>query len=318
MTRDIEIVQPPPPHNRLYHLVGLGFLALNSWRHRVRGYRTPRPWFSRDAGRILEYDRAVFSNWQRHIDDYLEFDLDLDGRTVLEIGPGSDLGTGLLWLAAGAENYTGIDAHPLITGKTRSLHEDLARLIAGADVAMLERLLDAVRRLHALEEGPLRYRVLAGFKLEKLDLDGFDLVVSHSALEHVGKIETMIENLSERVSKRAHFIAEVDLQTHTRWIRDHDPLNIYRYRNNTWRTFSFSGIPNRVRPDTYFEALEKHDWTDLRIYPQRVLPTEYVRDVEPTLDHRFRGDPEHLAWMSIVVCASRRGERSWHMDEPDE
>lgn len=318
MIRDIEIVQPPAPHNRLYHLVGLGFLALNSWRHRIRGYRTPRPWFSRDAVRILDYDRAVFSNWQRHIEDYLEFDLSLEGRSVLEIGPGTDLGTGLLWLAAGAESYTGVDAHTLVTGKTRAVHEDLARLIAGADVTLLERLLDAVRQLHANEDGPLRYRVMDGFNLEKLDLDGFDLVVSHSALEHVARIEKSFKSLTTRVSDRAHFIAEIDLQTHTRWVRDRDPLNIYRYRNNTWRTFSFSGIPNRVRPDAYFEALEKHEWTDLRIYPQRVLPMEYVRSVEPTLDHRFRGDPEHMSWLSIVVCASRSGERSWQGGEPCE
>ncbi|RKZ13020.1 hypothetical protein DRQ53_13955 [bacterium] len=311
MVRDIQLIEPPAPRNRFYHLAGLGLLALNSWRHRLRGYRTPRPWFSRDAGRILEYDRAVFDNWHRHIADYLEFDLELTGRHVVEIGPGSDLGTGLLWLASGAASYTGLDAHKLVGPKTRSLHEDIARLIAGADAELLERLLDAVCRLHAGEDGPLRYRVLARFNLAKLDLDGFDLVVSHSALEHVAKIDRTIEQLSERVTERAHIIAEIDLQTHTRWIRDHDPLNIYRYRRQTWRSFAFSGTPNRVRPDSYFDALEKQGWTDLRIYPQRVLPMEYVKKVEPTLDQRFRGDPEHLAWLSIVVCASRAGERSW-------
>lgn len=315
MARDIQLIQPPPPRNRFYHLAGLGLLALNSWRHRLRGYRTPRPWFSRDAGRILEYDRAVFRNWQSHLEDYLEFDFALQGRSIVEIGPGSDLGTGLLWLAAGAGSYTGLDAHTLVTHKTRPLHEDLARLIAGADASLLERLLDAVHRLHSGEDGPLRYRVLPGFDLEALDLDGFDLVVSHSALEHVGKVDRTLEQLTRRTSDRAHLVAEIDLQTHTRWIRDHDPLNIYRYRNQTWRTFSFSGIPNRVRPDTYFAALEKNEWTDLRIYPQRVLPMDYVRSIEPALDHHFRGDPEHLSWLSIVVCASRSGERSWRKDE---
>ena len=300
MSTDIQIVQPPKPRNGFYHLAGLGLLVLNSWRHRLRGYKTPRPWFSQDGARVLEYDRAVFANWRRHLDDYLEFEIDLADRSVVELGPGSDLGTGLLWLAAGAETYTGIDAHPLVGKKTRSLHEDLARLIAGADATLLEKLLDAVRRLHAGEDGPLRYRVYEKFKLKKLDLDGFDLVVSHSALEHVARADKTIEQISERVSDRAHFVAELDLQTHTRWIRDRDPLNIYRYRTNTWRTFSFSGIPNRVRPDAWFEALERCCWTDLRAWPQRVLPTDYVRAVEPALDQQFRGDPEQLGWLSVV------------------
>lgn len=311
MNREIQLVQPPAPRNHLYHLVGLGLIALNSWRHRIRGYRTPRPWFSRDPLRILEYDRAVYANWRRHLDDYLSFPLELDDRTVAELGPGSDLGTGLLWLAAGAQSYAGLDAHPLVTGRTRTVHEGLARLIAGPDADLLERLLDAVGRLHAGEDGPLRYRVLDHFDLRKLDLDGFDLVVSHSALEHIGRIDRTVGQLSERVTDRAHFVAEIDLQTHTRWIRDRDPLNIYRYRRQTWRTFSFSGVPNRVRPDTYFGTLEQHGWTDLRVYPRRVLPMEYVQAVEPSLDQEFRGDPEHLSWLSVVVCASRTGERSW-------
>lgn len=311
MSTDIQIIQPPVPRNRLYHLIGLGMLAMNSWRHRIQGYKTPRPWFSQDASRILEYDRAVYTNWRRHLDDYLQFDFDLEGRNVVELGPGTDLGTGLLWLADGAGSYAGLDAHPLVGDKTRKTHEELARLIAGADAALLERLLDAVRLLHAGEDGPLRYRVLDSFKMTKLDLDGFDLVVSHSALEHVAKVDKTVEELSERVSERAHLVTEIDLQTHTRWIRDADPLNIYRYRKNTWRTFGFSGIPNRVRPDTYFESLERHNWCDLRAWPQRVLPAEYVAEVEPALARQFRGDPEHLAWLSVVLCASRRGERCW-------
>ena len=315
MSTDIQIIQPPKPQNRLYHLIGLGMLALNSWRHRIQGYKTPRPWFSRDASRILDYDRAVYNNWRRHLEDYLQFELELEDRNVVELGPGTDLGTGLLWLADGAGSYTGLDAHPLVGDKTRKTHEELARLIAGADAALLERLLDAVHRLHSGEDGPLRYRVLDGFRISRLDLDGFDLVVSHSALEHVSNIRRTIERLSERVSDRAHLVAEIDLQTHTRWIRDHDPLNIYRYRRNTWRTFGFSGIPNRVRPDTYFEALEQNNWCDLRAWPQRVLPMDYVRQVEPSLARKFRGDPEHLSWLSVVVCASRRGERSWREEE---
>ena len=102
MSTDIQIIQPPVPRNRLYHLIGLGMLAMNSWRHRIQGYKTPRPWFSQDASRILEYDRAVYTNWRRHLDDYLQFDFDLEGRNVVELGPGTDLGTGLLWLADGA------------------------------------------------------------------------------------------------------------------------------------------------------------------------------------------------------------------------
>ena len=56
----------------------------------------------------------------------------------------------------------------------------------GAASDRLEQLLDAVRRLHAGEDGPLRYRVLEKFKLGKLDLEGFDLVLRRQQLLDLG------------------------------------------------------------------------------------------------------------------------------------
>ena len=306
---DVERIPPPTVHNRLHHAAGWAILALNAARHRVLGYRTPRPV---DAADALHYARAVFDNWNRHLRDYLRRDLDLAGRHVLEIGPGPDLGTGLLWLQAGAASYTAADAHALVGGKQRALHRDMAARIAGQDVHTLDRLHDALDRYEAGDpEGPLRYRVLPRFDLTELAPARFDLVVSHSAFEHLSRVEESFRQLAAVVSDRAHLVAEIDLQTHTRWIRDADPLNIYRFSRPTYRSFTFSGIPNRVRPDEYLEHLERTGWYDLRVYPRRVLDPDYVRRVEPALAPHFRGDPEQLAWMSIVLCASRGGERSW-------
>ncbi len=313
MIRDVQTLSPPPVHNRLHHAAGLVILALNSVRHRLLGYRNPRPGSAADAADALHYDREVFENWMGHLRDYLQRDPVLPGHAVLEIGPGPDLGTGLLWLAAGAESYTAVDAHRLIRRqRAGELHRALAAGIAGQDVDLLERLHDAVDAFEAADpDGPLQYRVIEGFDLSTLPSDRYDLVVSHSAFEHLSRVEASFAQLSQAVTDRAHLVAEIDLQTHTRWIRDHDPLNIYRYSRKLYRSLGFSGIPNRVRPDDYLAHLERTGWYDLRVYPRRVLDTDYVRQVEPSLDPRYRGDLEQLAWMSIVLCASRRGERSW-------
>src|SRR5690606_32776454 len=136
-----------------------------------------------------------------------------------------------------------------------------------------------------------------------------------SAFEHFADVDRSFAQLAPLVTDRAHLASEIDLQTHTRWIRDADPLNIYRYRRRLYTSFGFSGIPNRIRPDEYLEILERHGWCDLRVYPRRVLEAGYVSAVEPSLDPRFRGDPEQLGWLSIVLCASRKGERSWKVTE---
>lgn len=317
LNEPIEVLRPLAVHNGFYHWAGTAILALNSVRHRIRGYRTPRPRGSWRLKSTLEYDRAVFENWRRHYADYFPQGTGFAGRHVLEIGPGPDLGTGLLCLAAGAASYTSVDAHRLITRRAGGVHADLATLIAQAfargheRIELQARLLHAVEALHTGKEGPLRYHHLRDFDLRALEGQNFDLVVSHSAFEHLTHPESTLRQLTGVVSDRAHLVAEIDLQTHTRWIRDSDPLNIYRFNNKLYESMRFSGSPNRFRPDDYLEALESEEWVDFRIYPQRVLEPEYVSQVEPSLDAQFRGDLEHLGWLTIVLCASRSGERSW-------
>lgn len=322
MIRDVELIQPRSPRNRFHYVAGLVVLALNSWRHRLQGYRNPRRFAISHADDVLAYDQSVMRNWTRHLQDYLLRDLDLEGREVIELGPGPDLGTGLLWLAAGAKGYTAVDAHPLARNRSSlELHQAIARRIAASreDNELEARLLAAVDRLHHPDrddqDAPLRYRVIGDFDLSKLEPLRFDLVVSHSAFEHFSDVDRTFAQLAPLVTERAHLVTEIDLQTHTRWIRDADPLNIYRYSRQVYRSFGFSGIPNRVRPDQYLEILERHEWCDLRVYPRRVLEPAYVSRVEPSLNPRFRGDPEQLAWLSIVICASRKGERSWKAPE---
>jgi Methyltransferase domain len=324
LDEEIQVFCPQRVRNGIYHWAGAGILALNSLRHRIRGYRTPRPRGTSRLKAALEYDRAVFDNWLRHYLDYFPHGGGFQGRRVLEIGPGPDLGTGLLCLAAGASSYTAIDAHRLVTRRTGGVHADLATLIA-SDFAhgherleLQARLLHSVEALHTGEPDRLSYHHLPDFNLEALEGESFDLVVSHSALEHLAKPRHTLTQLTALMSERAHLVAEIDLQTHTRWIRDADPLNIYRYNSQFYEGLRFSGSPNRFRPDEYLEALESEDWVDLRIYPQRVLEPGYVERIEPSLDAAFRGDLEHMGWMTIVLCASRSGERSWKKLEESE
>lgn len=311
MPHPIELLPSPPVHNRLFHLVGIAIMSLNRVRNRIRGYKTPRPENAPHALDALRYDSAVVENWLSHLAHYEGGEASLEGKDVLELGPGPDLGTGLILLARGARSYTAVDAHPLIHGTRAEQHRDLATAIA------TELELDDAGRRELVEisvhpsEGPgrLRYLHLPNFDLGELEENGFDLILSHSSLEHVRKIKRTLRQVSAAARPKARFVAEIDLQTHTRWIRDHDPLNIYRYRSGLYQSLSFSGSPNRVRPDEYVEQLDKNRWTNPRFYPRRVLDPEYVHAVEPTLASKFRGDPEQLGWMSVVLCATKMKEK---------
>jgi SAM-dependent methyltransferase len=310
MPHEVEILETPAVHNRGFHAAGIATMALNQLRHRLQGYRTPRPAAAPDISAALVYDDAVVRNWTDHLAHYLGGDAALPGRQILELGPGPDLGTGLLLLARGGGNYCAVDAHSLLGPDAPASHEALSDAIAD-----LEKLDDESRR--GLREvasgaggsgGRLAYRHIPNFDLDELEENSVDLVVSHSSIEHFHDVDRTIQSLARCARAGAHFVAEIDLQTHTRWFRDHDPLNIYRYARPLYRSLCFPGSPNRVRPDDYLDSLDRHGWTNPRFYPRRVLASDYVKAVEPSLCQEFRGDVERLAWMSVVLCATRRSE----------
>ncbi len=308
MSEEIEILDAPAVHNRGYWVTGLALLAANSLRHRLRGYRTPRPQPLKDPDSAYTYARSVVDNWLGHASRYLRRPVTLEQKRALELGPGPDLGTGLVLLGKGLQSYFAVDVHPLLPRHPEALHRGIVERVAGDDGRDPQPLLSALEDFEAGRPGRLRYRHDPHLKLEEPEAGSMDLLLSHAVFEHLGDVEGAVEGLSRLARPGALLVAEIDLQTHTRWIRDADPLNIYRYRSALYRSFSFSGIPNRVRPDDYKDILLRHGWTDVRFFPRRVLPPEYVRRVEPTLAPSFRGDIEHLGWLSIVLCATFGGE----------
>lgn len=102
-------------------------------------------------------------------------------------------------------------------------------------------------------------------------------------------------------------IAEVNLKTHTRWIRDRNPLNIYRYSDFIYNLSRFSGSPNRLRPADYEDILRENGWINIKILPLTILEKEYLTKVRPTLNSRFRVKEKinQMDYLSMVIGAEK-------------
>ncbi len=305
MAEDIQILHPHSIRNRFHHVAGLGILTANLLRHRVSGFRDLRLPPSADAEESCRRDSAIVENWLHHLRRYLGGEPPIVGKQALELGPGRALGRGLFLLAIGMEGYRALDDHPSLKRLPSGFHQDMAQFIAHQTGIGPEPLLDALNKLEQGEPGRLAYSCHSPLDLSVLAEDSIDFIFSQTVLEHLEHPEKTIEQMARVARPGTILVSEIDLQTHTRWIRDADPLNIYRYPDSLYRAFSFSGIPNRVRPDDYLGTLTRHGWTRIRLFPKRVLDPEYVKQVEPTLAPQFRGDLEHLGWMSLVICATR-------------
>ena len=92
------------------------------------------------------------------------------------------------------------------------------------------------------------------------------------------------------------------MKTHSRWIRDQDPNNIYRYSNALYEAFWFRGIPNRVRPYQYREIFEAHGWIDVSIISLDQVAGHH-NGIK--VDEQFRDARNQLELLSVLLCAKK-------------
>jgi SAM-dependent methyltransferase len=303
-------MNPGRPSNKYYFIGGLAILALNCLRHRVRGYRTPRTFSPTYLERAARYDMSVVKGWLRSYREYVGVDTAIDSKRVLEIGPGEDLGCGLTLLAEGAAEYHALDAHYLLGNTPEEFYDVLFGLMReeynGLDEDELRRQLDLFR-----SQSPQRLNYIhqPDFDLRVLGRSSIDVVFSQAAFEHIADPRSTIEALSEVVAPGGSAVILIDFMTHSRWIRDKDPLNIYRYPDWIYRLFSFSGIPNRFRPCEYKKMFEGEGWEEVRVYEKVILADEYLEKTIPNLAGRFRNPESQMHIITGVLCARRKQGR---------
>jgi SAM-dependent methyltransferase len=287
--------------NAFLYVAGLGFLTLAKVKHTLQGYASPKPISSADTERCIAYDLKVVDEWLAHLETYAGRAGQVRDKRVLELGPGSDLGVGLYLLARGAASYGACDVNDLMSRVPPAFYRDLIARIGALDGTRTAELEPELARPGAGSR--LRLVVRKDFDLvSAFGAGSIDLVFSQAAFEHFDDVDRTVKQLSMVCKPGARIVAEIDLKTHSRWIRDHDPNNIYRYSNPVYRALWFRGIPNRVRPYQYRQIFEAHGWTNVTITPlERVSDRRHLGSVSS----RFRDARNELDLLSIVFCATK-------------
>lgn len=297
---EAEVVQPKRIWNTFYHVAGLKILFLNKIRHTITGYRRPRPFSVSDVDRAVDYDLDVIDRLEGVLRHYTKKRNPWEKKVVLELGPGADLGNAVITRHRGAKRYLALDVNRLAPFAPDVLYEELIKRLK-AKKGLLAEVHDAFD-----EQGEaIQYQVSKAFDPQVYKKEGVNLVISNAAFEHFDDVNETIARLSKTVKKGTIFIADIDLQTHTRWIREADPLNIYRFSSFTWRMWKFLGSPNRVRPHKFERIMQKHGWKDVKMYPRIVLSKAYTGEVRDSLNKRFRND-KYLPWLDFYLVATKK------------
>ena len=256
---------PPALRNLEMTLLGLSFLGLAWGKSKLNGYTTPNRVAKSDADGKIAYLLDIFDSLRR----FLPPGFDLRGRDVLELSPGASRGNGVLFLALGARSYHAIDAFALAGNEDPAFYDKLLDRFPEGRKADRERARAIARTPSHREFG---YAVGRDFDIPRLaGQRSFDLIVSCAAFEHYDNPAQAIAGLTRVARPGCESVHIIDLQTHSRWIRERDPNNIYRYSESLYRLFRFPGQPNRLRPDDYVRSFAAEGWGNVRFIPSRTI-----------------------------------------------
>ena len=293
--------------NVFFYVTGLIFIIANSIRYRLFGYRNPRPFSSKEIERAINYDFNVAENWIKHLLQHEQQDSNfLKGKVILELGPGPDLGTGLILLCLGVKKYIALDVNGLAKSAPaelyQSLFKNLKKKYSNNNLSYLQ---VALSKCLKGEPSSLEYIVDKDFRITNIK-DTIDIVFSQASFEHFDNVEKVIKEISSIVAHDGVMVSEIDLQTHTRWLRDRDPLNVYRYNRFLWDLFKFKGALNRARMTDYKDILTRHGWHGINILPLKTAEDKYFRKALSSINKEFRHIPsEEMKILNAVLVAKK-------------
>jgi hypothetical protein len=258
----------------------------------------------------------------------------IEGRSVLELGPGEELTVALRFLAAGATHVSCVDRFVFDVDPTweravyASLRDDL-------DPEQRERLAGIVGPDGELAATDPRLDVVRGVGVEdaaeRLGGRRFDLMVSVAVLEHVYDLSAALRTMDALLEPGGLMLHQVDLRDHGMFSAGgRHPLEFLTIPERVYHAMtSHTGAPNRERIGTYRRLLAElgHEAqikitnvggsaTDIDPYREelsvgREVDSELTRSIDALRKHlpaRFASLPtEELAATGIFVRSRKPG-----------
>ena len=302
----IKIMKVKPRNPLFLFTLGICLLSVNKLRRAIIGYASPRTFSPKEIERSATYCVDVVKKWEKTLINYHGNPRPFIGQNVLELGPGPDLGTGIVLLALGAKSYTAVDKNRLIRRMPPEFYDKLLNCLKefpGYSRAKL--IAENLRKGHFGDD--FQYIQDPTFALQMLCEKKFNVIVSQAVLEHIVDIRGVFEVLYNRLMPGAVMAHLVDLGTHTGLIRELDPLNFLRYSDKVWSLLKFSGSPNRLRMSEYKEILNPIGFANVETRPSKVMDEKYMGKVISHFAEKFRKySKEDLRVKSFYLLATKK------------
>jgi SAM-dependent methyltransferase len=231
----------------------------------------------------------------------------LAGRSVLEVGPGQDLGLPLILIGLGA-SCTVVDRYP-VQWDPEFHPRYYCELLVAVQAEMPEVDGGAIETvLRHREHAGDRLRVQRG-GLEEIDdvpEGSIDVTYSNAALEHVVDVERAVVALARITRRGGVGFHQTDFRDHRTFDR---PLEFLTYEEDEFRAVLEErawSCGNRVRPSEFLAAFDRAGFI-ARLEPNLMAEAAYLRDVLSRSIARFRAmDPVDVGVLGGRFILERR------------
>ena len=255
-----------------------------------------------------ETPQSIANYFRKCFDDYLdvlevpasERGKFLEGKHVIEYGPGDLPAVAILMVAFGAESIVCVDRFPLVRiSLTNQRVLDL--MLASLDAPQRERAKQCFRVAGDYASGlnPERIR----YQIHPKGLSGMkawaDLLISRAALEHVNDLDATFEDMRQAMKPQAWSVHQVDLKSHG--LHRLNPLDFLTWPAWLWKLmYGYKGFPNRLRVDSYRRILHRMGMKIIGLKPTLLASQEDIQAIRPHLCRSFRTVSDvDLSWLGF-------------------
>jgi SAM-dependent methyltransferase len=232
----------------------------------------------------------------------------LNGKQLLEYGPGDVPGVALLMIAHGAKCVICVDRFALVSMTQKNadiLLELLWRLDNSARARAAECFLQPGNPFSGFNPERIRYLIQPD-GLSKLK-DEVDLVFSRAVLEHVNNLDATFADMARALKADAILLHQVDLKSHG--LHRRNPLDFLTWPPALWSWMhSHKGVPNRWRVNRYRDVMQRSGFETLLLRPTDVVESSVVHEVRPHLASPFKAlSDDDLSWLGFWLIGRKTG-----------
>lgn len=256
-----------------------------------------------------ETPESIASYFRQCFDDYLEIlgireserGKFLQGKNIIEYGPGDLPAVAILLIAYGAESVVCVDRFPLVQLSLLN-QRTLDVMIGRLDDRQRERALSCFRIPGDYASGFNPDRIC--YEIHPRGLSGkkqwADLLISRAALEHVNDLGATLDDMCQAMKpQHGQSVHQVDLKSHG--LHRRNPLDFLAWPDWLWKLmYGCKGFPNRLRVDSYRRILEQLNMDIIRLEPTEHFDEGDIKAVRPALSKGFRNlCDDDLSWMGF-------------------